>query len=113
MNTTLVELLPSIRADFSRAGTYIKTVVVAVLGGAVGAVGDALSTNSNPTSLFTHAGFLQMKHTFLYGAAVAVIGLFIRSPLKTTITTAVDAGVLAPAPLPAPPAPAAAVPETK
>src|ERR1017187_7713565 len=113
MATPIASLLPSVKADFSRAGTYIKTVAVAVLGGAVGAVGDALSNNSDPTSLFTHAGFLQMKHTFLYGATVAVIGLFIRSPMKTTITTAVDAGVLAPAPLPAPPAPAAAAPETK
>ena len=98
MNRTVTELLPSIKADFSRAGTYIKTAAVAVLGGAVGAVGDVLSRNSDPSSLFTRDGFLQMKHTFLYGAAVAVIGLFIRSPLKTTISTAVQAGVLAPPP---------------
>jgi hypothetical protein len=98
MATPIASLLPSVKADFSRAGTYIKTVAVAVLGGAVGAVGDALSNNSDPTSLFTHAGFLQMKHTFLYGATVAVIGLFIRSPMKTTISTAVRTGFLPPPP---------------
>src|ERR1017187_9365562 len=103
MNPTITSLLPSLRADLGRAKTYVKTVVVAVISGAAASTGQVLMSAGHEADLFTPAGRASLLHTFGYGAAVSVIGLFTRSPLQTTITSAITAGVLPPAP-PAPPA---------
>jgi formate/nitrite transporter FocA (FNT family) len=98
MNSTITSLLPSLRADLGRAKTYVKTVVVAVVSGAAASTGQVLMSAGHEADLFTPAGRTRLLHTFGYGAAVSVIGLFTRSPLQTTINSAITAGVLPPAP---------------
>ena len=103
MNPAVTSLLPSLKADLGRAKTYVKTIAVAVISGAAASTGQVLMSAGHEADLFTPAGRASLLHTFGYGAAVSVIGLFTRSPLQTTINSAITAGVLPPAP-PAPPA---------
>jgi hypothetical protein len=71
--------LPTLKADFCKVETYVKTIVVAACTGAVADVAQLL--HGGHEILFTPAGILLLKHSFLYGAACSVIGLFTKSPL--------------------------------
>jgi hypothetical protein len=73
--------LPALKADFLKVETYVKTVVVAAATGAAADVAQLL--HGGHEILFTPAGILLLKHSFLYGAACSVIGLFTRSPLTS------------------------------
>lgn len=83
--TSIKQKLPALKADFSRAETYVKTLVVAAVSGAAADIVKVLSTADRDTILFTQAGLVILKHTFLYGAAVSLIGLFTKSPLLSTL----------------------------
>lgn len=75
--------LDTLKADFAKAETYIKTGAVAAVSGGAGVLYQLISSAGHETDLFTPEGILKLKHTFLYGAAVGVIGLFTKSPLTS------------------------------
>ncbi len=80
--TSIKSKIPALKADFSRAETYVKTLVVAA---ATGAAADAAALlHGGHELLFTPAGIILLKHSFVYGAALSVIGLFTKSPLTKT-----------------------------
>lgn len=72
---------PTIKEDFLRVETYVKTVVVAAVTGGVGVVGQLLTNLGHEADLFSPAGVVKLKHTFLYGAMLSIIGLFTKSPI--------------------------------
>ena len=82
--TALKAKLPALKADFTRAETYVKTLVVTVAAGAAADVVKLFSTADHEALLFTQAGLVILKHTFLYGAAASLLGLFVKSPLTAT-----------------------------
>jgi len=75
----LADLIPALKGDVSRVETYVKTVAVAALTGAAADVAAVL--HEGHEVLFTPAGILLLKHSFVYGAALSVIGLFTKRPL--------------------------------
>lgn len=74
--------LPTLKQDFTKVETYVKTAVVAAVTGGVGVVGQLLTSLGHEADWFSPAGIVKLKHTFLYGAALSVIGLFTKSPLN-------------------------------
>lgn len=85
--TALKAKLPALKQDFTRAETYVKTVAVAVVTGAAADVAKLMTTTDHDALLFTQAGIVMLKHTFMYGAASSLLGLFIKSPLTATTAT--------------------------
>lgn len=81
VSTYIQSKLPLLKQDLTRAETYIKTVTVAVLSGAATDVLKLLSSADHEALLFTHAGVISLQHTFVYGAAASLLGLFVKSPL--------------------------------
>lgn len=75
--------LDTLKKDFAKAETYIKTGAVAAVTGGAGVLYQLLSSVGHESDMFTPEGIVKLKHTFLYGAAVGVIGLFTKSPLTT------------------------------
>jgi hypothetical protein len=86
--TSFKAKLPALKADFTRAETYVKTLVVTCAAGAAADVVKLFSTADHEALLFTQAGIVILKHTFLYGAASALLGLFVKSPLTATAAPA-------------------------
>jgi hypothetical protein len=74
--------IPALLEDLSQVKTYIRTVVVVVLGGAGGAVYEYVSNTGNETALFSPASIAAMKAKFMYGAFMAILGLVCKSPLQ-------------------------------
>jgi hypothetical protein len=60
--------------------------VVAVATGAAAAVGRLIVNSEDQLALFTQAGLVQLRHAFLAGAVLSLIGLFTKSPLTNTPT---------------------------
>jgi hypothetical protein len=71
--------LPTLKADFMKVETYVKTATVAIVTGASADVMQLL--RGGHEILFTAEGHILLAHTFLGGALVSVIGLFTKSPL--------------------------------
>jgi hypothetical protein len=94
--TSIKAALPTLKADFLKAETWIKTTTVAIVTGASADVIQLLHTGHE--ILFTHAGIVLLEHTFLGGAVVSVIGLFTKSPLTAKATTPIPT----PEPVPTP-----------
>jgi hypothetical protein len=76
--------LDTLTAAFTRAETYLKVAVVAVATGAVAAAGQLIVNSQDQAILFTPAGLMQLKHAFMAGAVLSLIGLFTKSPLTPT-----------------------------
>jgi hypothetical protein len=76
--------LDTLKKDFSKVETYVKTGAVAAVTGGAGVAYQLLSSVGHESDLFTPEGILKLKHTFLYGAAVSVIGLFMKTPLTSS-----------------------------
>lgn len=104
---------PALVKDFSRAKTYSRTFIVATVTGAAAEAYQVIVNADHEAVLFTHTGLIRLSHTFLYSAALSLIGLFTKSPL--TATAAVAAAPVSALPadptLPVDPAPAAPVTE--
>jgi hypothetical protein len=80
--TGIKAALPALKSDFSKAETWIKTTVVAVV---TGASADVLALlHQGHDILFTSAGITMLEHTFIGGAVVSLIGLYTKSPLTPT-----------------------------
>lgn len=80
MMDRIKEDLPRIKADFTKAETWIRTMVVAVVTGASADVLQVLRMGHDV--LFTNAGMVLLEHTFIGGAVVSLIGLFTKSPIS-------------------------------
>ena len=68
-------------ADLGMEAIYEFDVVDMPVTVAVAAVGQILVNSTNQAILFTPAGLGQLKHAFVAGAVLSLIGLFTRSPL--------------------------------
>lgn len=77
--------LPELKKDLSQAATYVRSLAFAGITGAASAGAQFLTNVGHEETLFTQAGILKLKHTFIYGAAISLIGLFTPSPLKNTV----------------------------
>lgn len=77
--------LPELKKDLTQAVTYVRSLAFAGLTGAATAGSQFLANVGHEEVLFTHDGLLKLKHSFIYGAALSLIGLFTPSPLKNTV----------------------------
>lgn len=93
---------PALVKDFSRAKTYSRTFIVATVTGAAAEAYQVIVNADHEAVLFTHTGLIRLSHTFLYSAALSLIGLFTKSPLVSTAavasTPAVPAATVDPTP---------------
>jgi hypothetical protein len=79
---------PALVKDFSRAKTYSRTFIVATVTGAAAEAYQVIVNADHEAVLFTHTGLVRLSHTFLYSAALSLIGLFTKSPLTSTAAVA-------------------------
>lgn len=83
--------------DFSKVSTYVKTAVTGVIAGGAATAYQLMANPDHAELLFTPDGLTKLKHTFFYGAAVSIIGLFRSSPLTSTTGTPVTTPATPPA----------------
>jgi hypothetical protein len=85
IKTTLSLVLHNLAKDILQLKTVGKTLGVCALGGASTSAMQLLNNIGQEDIFFTPAGLLKLKHAFLSGMAIAVIGYFLPSPLRQTL----------------------------
>jgi hypothetical protein len=78
-------LLNALKKDLTSTATLVRSAVVASLSGGAAAAFEIMSSPNYSDTLFTPAGIAKLKHSFLYGALFALVGLFVPSPLTHTL----------------------------
>jgi hypothetical protein len=82
MSRDIFMRLSNLRTRVLHAETAAKTIVVTVLSGAALTVHDVLTRVERVDDLFTHSGLVRLGHNALWGGSMALIGLFIKSPVR-------------------------------
>jgi hypothetical protein len=62
--------------------TAAKSLALTVVSGAALTVHDVLTRVERIDDLFTHSGLVRLAHNALYGGSLALIGLFVKSPVR-------------------------------
>jgi hypothetical protein len=71
-----------IRRRLLHLETLAKSLLVTFLSGSALTLHDLLTRAENIDTLFTHSGLVHLAHNGLYGGSLALIGLFVKSPLR-------------------------------
>lgn len=74
--------LADLKTRVLHAETVAKSIAVTIVSGAALTVHDVLTRVERIDDLFTHSGLVRLAHNALYGGSMALIGLFIKSPVR-------------------------------
>jgi hypothetical protein len=78
--------LPALKKDFLAFQTWFKSIAMTVATGAALTVHQAMAASTTAVEdLFSPAGLVKLKHNCIYGGLIALVGLFLPSPLKNTL----------------------------
>lgn len=79
----IIQKLPEMRKRVVHAGTAFKSVAVTAASGAALTAHQYMTTSAHVEDIFTPAGLVKLKHNFVYGGVLSLIGLFVPSPVKS------------------------------